>query len=188
MIVSIINVFRGNIHQCEIVRALIGQDIFAGNRIGRIELTGPAKKYRPRHPVTSARSEFLAAMRYPSPPRNCCCCMSSNDESSGFFCNTASRRLSKTHPQEQRRERKAKRMKSDSRIPRLTGTGLEKSQRVFENFAELADLRGPHGSLFARRRQVVVEAFLEIPFEQLHALFHADLLGTAPTGLIERLK
>jgi hypothetical protein len=79
-------------------------------------------------------------------------------------------------------------MKSDSRIPRLTGTGLEKSQRVFENFAELADLRGPHGSLFARRGQVVVEAFLEIPFEQLHALFHADLLGTAPAGLIERLE
>jgi hypothetical protein len=65
---------------------------------------------------------------------------------------------------------------------------LEKSQGVFENFTQLADLSRPHGSLFGGRGQIIIEAFLKIPFEQLYALLHADLLRTAAARLMDGLE
>ena len=79
-------------------------------------------------------------------------------------------------------------MQSDLEIPRLIGLELQKSQCVLEYFAELANLSRAHGSLFARRGEVVVEAFLQVPFKQLHTLLHADLLGAATARLMNRLK
>jgi hypothetical protein len=65
---------------------------------------------------------------------------------------------------------------------------LEKSQRVFENFTQLADLSRAHGSLFRGRGQIIIEAFFEIPFEQLYALFHADFLRTTAARLMDGLE
>jgi len=64
---------------------------------------------------------------------------------------------------------------------------LEESQGIFQNFAELADLRRAHGSFFARRLEVIIDALLQIPFEQLHALLHADLFAAPPARLVQFL-
>jgi len=66
--------------------------------------------------------------------------------------------------------------------------GLEESQCVLKYFAELANLSRPNGSFFARRGEIIVEAFLQVPLKQLYALLHADLLGAAPPRLVDRLK
>ena len=95
----------------------------------------------------------------------------------------------KTSQQKPTEQHKAK--KNDewtAEFHEFTLVDLKKSQCVFENFAELADLSRPNGSLFWGRREIVIEAFLQIPFEQLYALLHANLLGTATTGLMDRPK
>jgi hypothetical protein len=62
---------------------------------------------------------------------------------------------------------------------------LQQSQCVLENFAKLADLGRAHGALFAGSTQIIVDAFFQIPFQQLHALSHAYLFGTAPARLVQ---
>jgi hypothetical protein len=41
-----------------------------------------------------------------------------------------------------------------------TWSELEQSQRVFEDFAELADLSCAHGSFFSGRGEIIIDAFL----------------------------
>ena len=65
------------------------------------------------------------------------------------------------------------------------GVELEKPQSVFKNLAEFANLRCSHRTLFARRREIIIEAFFQVPFKQLNALLHADLLGTTPSCLMQ---
>jgi hypothetical protein len=61
----------------------------------------------------------------------------------------------------------------------------EKSHGVFEDLTELANLGSAHGALFAWRGKIVIDTFFEIPFEQLHTLFHAQLFRAAPARLME---
>ena len=83
----------------------------------------------------------------------------------------------------QYRKEGARRPEWDSVIPRLNAM-LKKSQGVFQDLAQLADLGCPHRLLLGRRRQILVQASFEIPFEQLHALFHADFLRAPAPGLV----
>jgi len=61
----------------------------------------------------------------------------------------------------------------------------EKSHSVLENLAELANLGGAHGAFFARCGKVVIDTFFEIPFEQLHTLFHAQFFRAAAARLMK---
>src|SRR5678815_2342365 len=81
-----------------------------------------------------------------------------------------SKRLRKNHPTSKRATEESKTSAIGLRNSTTDWAGLQKSQCVLEYFAELADLSRAHGSLFARRGEVVVEAFLQVPFKQLDAL------------------
>ena len=61
----------------------------------------------------------------------------------------------------------------------------EKSHGVFEDLTELANLGSAHGALFARRGKIVIDAFFEVPFEQLYTLLHAQFFRAAPARLME---
>src|SRR6266508_2665700 len=62
---------------------------------------------------------------------------------------------------------------------------LQQSQCVLENFAKLADLGCAHGSFVTRSAEIIIDAFLQVPLQQLHALFHAHLFGTATARLMQ---
>ena len=62
---------------------------------------------------------------------------------------------------------------------------LEKPQRVLKNFTEFSNLRCSHRTLFARRGEIIIEAFFQIPLKQLDALLHADLFGTTTSRLMQ---
>ena len=66
--------------------------------------------------------------------------------------------------------------------------GLEQSQRILEDFAELADLGCAHGSFFAWRGEVIIDALFQIPLQKLDALMHADFFRLAPAGLMQLLE
>jgi hypothetical protein len=61
----------------------------------------------------------------------------------------------------------------------------EKSERIFENFAQFADLSRADRVFFTRRTEVIIQTLFQIPLQELDALFHADPLGTAPPSLME---
>lgn len=65
---------------------------------------------------------------------------------------------------------------------------LKKPQGIFEDFTQFSDLRRADRAFFTRRAEVVIKTFLQVPFEQLDALFHADPLGSAPPRLMEIFK
>lgn len=65
---------------------------------------------------------------------------------------------------------------------------LKKPQGVFEDFTQFSDLGRADRAFFTRRAEVVIKTLLQVPFEQLDALFHADPLGTAPPRLMEIFK
>ena len=65
------------------------------------------------------------------------------------------------------------------------GVELEKPQSVFKNFTEFPNLRCSHRTLFTRRREIVIEAFFQVPLKQLDALLHADLFGTTTSRLMQ---
>jgi hypothetical protein len=65
---------------------------------------------------------------------------------------------------------------------------LKEPQGIFEDFTQFSDLRSADRAFFTRRVEVVIKTFLQVPFEQLDALFHADPLGPAPPRLMEILK
>jgi hypothetical protein len=65
------------------------------------------------------------------------------------------------------------------------GVELEKPQSVFKNLAEFANLRCSHRTLFARRREIIIEALFQVPLKQLNALLHADLFGTTTSRLMQ---
>jgi len=65
------------------------------------------------------------------------------------------------------------------------GVELEKPQSVFKNLAEFPNLRCSHRTLFARRREIIIEALFQVPFKQLDALLHADLFGTTASRLMQ---
>ena len=62
---------------------------------------------------------------------------------------------------------------------------LEKSQSVFKNLTEFSNLRCSHRALFTRRREIIIEAFFQIPLKQLYALLHADLFGPPTSCLMQ---
>src|SRR4029453_7657869 len=111
--------------------------------------------------------------------------MSSNDESSCLAWISDCTRLRKNQPTST--TTKAKRaIRARRLVNSTTGRGdLQQSQGVFEDLTKLANLGGAHGALFAWGAEIIVDAFLQVPLEQLHTFVHAHLLGAASPRLVQ---
>ena len=129
--------------------------------------------------------------KFPSPPgnfrarsRSISRSMINRGPSCGICLSIAPIRLARNHPRSTSVGRKMPARICGLKNLTIFGSRLDQPDGVLENLAELTNLSRPHRPLFRRRGKIIVETFFQIPLQELHALFHADLFGTAPPGFV----